>query len=280
MQAELLLTAIRAAVMAGEQILGVYYSDFAVDFKADDTPLTMADKRAHQTISRCLKAETDLPVLSEEGREEPYERRKQWARLWIVDPLDGTKEFVKRNDEFTVNIALVENHRPVLGVIFVPVSGTLYFAAGAVGARKLSGSRLMEKGADWTLPALLDRSQPLPLEYAAAEGEVTIVGSRSHATPELEAFVDQKRREYDQVRFVSAGSSLKFCLVAEGSAHLYPRFGPTMEWDTAAGQAIAECSGACVLRQDTGLPLDYNKKNLINPNFMVFRKKPEKKEVS
>ncbi len=280
MQDKLLLKAIWAAISAGEQILDVYYSDFEVDFKADNSPLTEADKRAHRTIVRYLGDERDCPILSEEGREVPYERRKHWSHLWIVDPLDGTKEFVKKNDEFTVNIARIENGRAILGVIFVPVSGTLYFASKAIGARKLSDRALMEHGDHLTMQSLLERSQPLPLNLSAPQGALIIVGSRSHATPELEAYVEQKRREYDRVQFVSAGSSLKFCLVAEGAAHLYPRFGPTMEWDTAAGQAIAEHAGAFVLRQDNGTPLEYNKEDLVNPNFMVYRKNTDAKESS
>lgn len=277
-QEKLLFKAIQAAVLAGRQILDVYHSEFEVDFKADNSPLTLADMRAHQAIVHCLEAATDIPILSEEGREIPYDLRKQWERLWVVDPLDGTKEFIKRNDEFTVNIALVEKGRPILGVIFVPVPGSLYFAGGTVGAFKLSDSACIENNGA-TLLSILERSQKLPLEIARPSGGITIVGSRSHSTPELEAYVETKRREYDAVQFVSAGSSLKFCLVAEGKAQLYPRFGPTMEWDTAAGQAIAEIAGASVLRWDTESPLEYNKENLVNPNFIVYRKKTGK-EVS
>ncbi len=278
MRNKLLLKAIYAAVSAGRQILDVYHSEFHVDFKADNSPLTLADRRAHKAIVECLGTETDIPILSEEGREIPYDVRKQWSRLWVVDPLDGTKEFIKRNDEFTVNIALVEVGRPVLGVVFLPVPDTLYFAAQGTGAYKLSPSA-PAMGEDVSLSLLLKSAQKLPIPVPPSPGVLTIVGSRSHATPELNAYVESKRREYQEVRFVSAGSSLKFCLVAEGQADLYPRLGPTMEWDTAAGQAVAEIAGAGVLQWDMQSPLEYNKCKLINPDFIVFRKKAEK-EVS
>lgn len=199
--------------------------------------------------------------------------------LWIVDPLDGTKEFIKRNDEFTVNIALVKHHIPVLGVIFVPVSSALYFAAKGLGAWKTDGSGWIRELGKQDMPeaefleTIMDRSVALPFKSRKDDATCRIVGSRSHATPELEAYVDQKRKEYRDVSFLSAGSSLKFCLVAEGEADLYPRLGPTMEWDTAAGQAIAEQSGCRVLRWDSGEPLTYNREDLLNPYFMVSRER-------
>jgi 3'(2'), 5'-bisphosphate nucleotidase len=272
---QLVVTALRAAVLAGRAIMEVYHTDFTVEHKKDDSPLTLADKRAHDIITGEL-APLEIPMLSEEGKDIPYAERKTWETLWIVDPLDGTKEFIKKNDEFTVNIALVQNHAPTLGVIYVPVKKLLYFGSSAAGAHLLEDGQTMERlaaaSAD-NLPTLEEitlGSKRLPAK-APGKAPYVIVGSRSHLTPEVEAFVEEKKKQYDQVEFVSAGSSLKFCLVAEGKAAIYPRLGPTMEWDTAAGQAIAMASGAQVVRHDDGTPLAYNKENLLNPWFIVKR---------
>jgi len=279
----LLHESVTASIKAGLAILDVYHSDYSVEYKADDSPLTIADQRSHDMISGIL-GKTGIPILSEEGRNIDYAERKKWDRLWIVDPLDGTKEFIKRNDEFTVNIALVKNNTPVLGVIFVPVTSTLYFAAEGFGARKMSDPDLVKKIGEMILQEskpeifemVLSRSVTLPLKARKDKDSCRIVGSRSHSTPELEAYVDQKKKEYQTVGFLSAGSSVKFCLVAEGEADIYPRLGPTMEWDTAAGQAIAEQSGCRVLCWDTGAPLAYNRENLLNPNFVVSRPEQER----
>jgi 3'(2'), 5'-bisphosphate nucleotidase len=270
-----LIAATRAAMKAGEAILGIYNSDFEVETKADQSPLTLADKRSHEIIQAGL-AHFNIPLISEEGRSIPYEERKQWNRAWIVDPLDGTKEFIKRNGEFTVNIALIDDQTPVLGVVYAPVPRWLYVASVDIGAYKISGSALDGMAADASVPpdrqlaALLDRGEKLPI--AARQKKLyTIVGSRSHGTPELEAFVEEKRSEKGAVDFIAAGSSLKICLVAEGSADIYPRLGPTMEWDTAAGQAVAECAGAKVYLHDHGGALRYNRENQLNPYFIVER---------
>jgi 3'(2'), 5'-bisphosphate nucleotidase len=270
--------AILASIEAGKAILEVYYTDFSVEHKADNSPLTLADQKSHIIISENLK-EFNIPILSEEGKEIPYTERLYWEDLWIVDPLDGTKEFVKCSDEFTVNVALIKNRKPVLGVIFVPVLKTLYYAARDLGAYKLYDRRFdkllyaKKEDADHTgrLAEIIDQSVKLPLN-SLPDSPFIIVGSRSHGRRELDDFVEQKRREYDRVEFMSAGSSLKFCLVAEGNAHIYPRFGPTSEWDTAAGQAIIENAGAEVVDYETGKPLVYNKENILNPWFIVKRK--------
>jgi 3'(2'), 5'-bisphosphate nucleotidase len=267
-----LLKAIQAAIEAGEAILEVYGSDFTVEYKEDQSPLTLADRRSNHLIATRLKT-VGLPILSEEGKGIDYDDRRHWHRLWVVDPLDGTKEFVKRNGEFTVNIALVERGRPMLGVILVPVKEILYFAASGVGAYKLEhASRLETPGEVVSLDGLMSKAQKLPLP-GSKPSRLTIVGSRSHVTPELEAYVAEKRRLHGDIEYVSAGSSLKFCLVAEGRADIYPRLGPTMEWDTAAGQAIVENSGAQVLGYETNAPLTYNKENLYNPWYLVQRSK-------
>ncbi|MBW1899924.1 MAG: 3'(2'),5'-bisphosphate nucleotidase CysQ [Deltaproteobacteria bacterium] len=274
----LLLKSIIASIKGGMAILDVYDSDYSIEYKKDDSPLTLADKRSNQKIFNALET-TGIPILSEEGREIDYRERQKWESLWVVDPLDGTKEFIKRNDEFTVNIALVENGVPVLGVIFVPVSSMLYFAEKDTGSFRMNDSGFTKELAELSdqdqkpeiLSGIIERSERLPLKTRKDDSSCTIVGSRSHSTPELEEYVATKKREYRDVEFISAGSSLKFCLVAEGKADIYPRLGPTMEWDTAAGQAIAENSGCCVLQWDTGIPLGYNKENLLNPYFIVAR---------
>lgn len=275
---DLLATAVRASVRAGRATLEVYRSEIEVEYKQDRSPLTLADKRSHEIIVAHLKP-TGIPILSEEGRDIPPAERRRWRRLWIVDPLDGTKEFVKRLDEFTINIALVEDQRPTLGAVFVPVKDVLYFGRIEDGSFRLDDpgaiAALAADAVEGAGRAFLERVRPLahrlPVDHAAHTPFV-IVGSRSHATPELHAYVEEKRRERGDVQFISAGSSLKYCLVAEGRADVYPRLGPTMEWDTAAGQVIAEAAGASVVRHDTGQPLRYNKEDLLNPWHIVTRK--------
>jgi 3'(2'), 5'-bisphosphate nucleotidase len=266
-----LLKMIQASLEAGREILDVYHSDFEVEHKKDNSPLTLADKKSNDVIMNYLSG-FDIPVLSEEGRAIPYAERKAWKKLWVVDPLDGTKEFVKKNGEFTVNIALVENENPVLGVIYLPVKRVLYFASDDAGAFKYSVAS-GEFPENLTLSTVMGASRKLPLndtrKEMGPERVYRIVGSRSHATPELKTFVDEKRQKYKNVEFVSAGSSLKLCLVAEGKADIYPRLGPTMEWDTAAGQVIAENAGRVVTRHDTKERLTYNKEDLLNPWFIV-----------
>jgi 3'(2'), 5'-bisphosphate nucleotidase len=274
-----ILRSIQAAIAAGNAINEVYHSeDFGVEYKSDQSPLTLADQRSHDIIVNNLR-EFDIPILSEEGKDAPYAQRKGWKRFWVVDPLDGTKEFIKRNGEFTVNIALVENSHPVLGTIFVPDRNTLYFAARNFGAYKLQDgpfAELSETRADSAeetrilLDQIVGQSARLPIENQQRP-LLTIVGSRSHKTPELEAYVEEKRKAHGEVEFISAGSSLKICLVAEGRADVYPRLGPTMEWDTAAGQAIAENAAARVYQYSTSKPLIYNKEDLHNPWFIVQR---------
>jgi len=273
---ELLIISILASIAAGDKILEVYQTDFSVTEKSDKTPLTVADQKSHTTIMSFLE-KTAIPVLSEEGRDIPYEERSKWERLWVVDPLDGTKEFIKRNGEFTVNIALVETGMPILGVIFIPVTQVLYFSLKGEGCWRLSDTDMMshlkkhgnEKVDDSLLEKIRNQSKKLSYEKTT-DTLFTVVGSRSHPSPDLETFVREKEKVYEHVQMVSAGSSLKFCLVAEQKADIYPRFGPTMEWDTAAGQAIAEGAGAGVFRMDDGLPLAYNKPDLLNPFFNVY----------
>lgn len=255
--------AILSAVKAGHEILKVYEEDFAVEYKADQSPLTKADKNAHMVIVEGLKSSC-LPLLSEEGKTIPYEDRARWELFWLVDPLDGTKEFIKRNGEFTVNIALIEHDTPVIGVVYVPVTGVLYYASSQIGSYKIN---ITDDFSENDLDTLIDRSVSLSdSEYPHI---YTIVASRSHSTKETEVFVSQKEEEIGNVDLISAGSSIKLCLVAERKAHIYPRLAPTMEWDTAAGHAVASYSDCKVYDYETGRELKYNKRNMLNPWFVV-----------
>ena len=261
-----LYIAIRAALDAGKAIMDIYTdpeSDFGIERKADNSPLTKADKKAHAIISMALSV-TPFPVLSEEGKETPFAERSGWDMLWIVDPLDGTKEFIKKNGEFTVNIALVKEGVPVLGVIYVPVRKELYFAADSLGAFKLAE---IDYGYQPSMDEIKTKAIRLPMPMG--HQGVVVVASRSHQTEETTAFIENLRKQGQPVTLISSGSSLKICLVAEGTADVYPRFAPTMEWDTAAGHAIARAAGCEVYHIDGKTPLKYNKEDLHNPWFIV-----------
>lgn len=247
---------VAACRVAGEVILDIYSRDFEVESKADDSPLTEADTAANVVIMDVLATHYPaIPVISEENKEVPYAQRSGWGEFWLVDPLDGTREFVKKNGEFTVNIALVHDGIPAAGVVYRPVDGTLYCAESGAGAFKSIGSGMPER-------IFNDR------HYSTCD-EVRVVASRSHWTPETDAFVEQLHAEGKVVECLVAGSSLKLCLVAEGAANVYPRFGPTMEWDTGAAHCVVLESGRQVLNYQTGEPLLYNKASLRNPWFMV-----------
>lgn len=257
-----LVLAAAAAVEAGDAIMKVYASDFEVGYKEDESPLTRADENSHRVIVSRL-AVTGIPVLSEEGKSIPYSERKNWKELFVVDPLDGTKEFIKRNGEFTVNIALVRNGEPVMGVIYVPVTQLLYFASRETGGFLLAVDNP-------AVPPDLAKAVRLPARDFPST--VTIVGSRSHASPETDAYIREMQEKHGAIDFAASGSSLKFCLLAEGKAHYYPRFAPTMEWDTAAGQAILEATGGKVTVHPAGEPLRYNREELRNPWFLATAK--------
>ncbi len=274
---ELLMSAIVASIQAGDAILDVYDSDFEVEHKDDNSPLTLADKRSHEVIFEHLKPlhipnrSDTIPQLSEEGRAIQFEERKMWDYFWIIDPLDGTKEFVKRNGEFTVNIALVYKHTPILGVIYVPVQEILYFAAAGVGSYKLTNVKSTdipstEKGKD-ALVKLCNLSEKLPILNSGKK--FTVVASRSHMSEETKGYIEELQEEHGEVDILSKGSSLKICMVAEGAADVYPRFGPTMEWDTAAGHAIAILAASQIVTYPERTALIYNKENLLNPYFLV-----------
>ncbi len=255
--------AIQAALEGGAEIMKIYQNDFDVEYKDDNSPLTMADQKCNDIINSYLK-NTEYPIISEENKQNTYDERKEWETCWIVDPLDGTKEFVKRNGEFTVNIALVKSGKPLLGVIYVPDTKILYYADVQKGLTfKCVLNSHEEKVEELTSKAKL--IQP----NTSSKDKIKVVGSRSHMSAETEEFVVSLKEDYDNVEIVSKGSSLKFCLVAEGNADVYPRFAPTMEWDTAAGQAICEAVGLKVISKETNEPLLYNKENLLNPWFLV-----------
>lgn len=261
-----LITAIKAALKAGEEILRIYddpASDFKIEKKADNSPLTIADRRSNEIILNYL-ADTPYPVISEETKTTDYATRRTWDTVWIVDPLDGTKEFIKRNGEFTVNIALVHEGRPVLGVIYIPVRRQLYYASRETGAYRADNIAYTTVP-DWE--HLEIQAQKLPL--SRKDDTYIVVASRSHLSPETEEFIHALEQEHANLQLTSVGSSIKICLVAEGSADIYPRFAPTMEWDTAAGHAIACAAGRELYHTDGQTPLSYNKEDLLNPWFIV-----------
>ncbi len=265
-----LLVAINAALKAGKKILSIYDDpamDFQIEKKADNSPLTIADRKAHEVIVALLK-ETDYPILSEEGKSIDYATRNSWKTLWVVDPLDGTKEFIKRNGEFTVNIALVSQGAPVMGVIYLPVKKELYFGESSIGAYKIDSIENLNNEIKH-IDDLIKLAKRLP--NIQRSDKFVVVASRSHLTPETETFIEKLKLEHSNIDLISSGSSIKICLVAEGKADVYPRFAPTMEWDTAAGDAIARAAGMTVTQPD-GTPLIYNKENLLNPWFIVKKK--------
>ena len=241
-------------------------SDFNIEMKKDDSPLTLADKTSNFIIVDGVK-DLGIPVLSEESPEISWEIRKDWERYWLIDPLDGTKEFIKRNDEFTVNIALMEKNVPILGVVYLPVLKRLYFALKGHGAYKLE--QVEQSDLNEEFQQILKKSIRLP-DHRKGE-RIRVVASRSHLSPETEKFIRELEKRENKVDLVPAGSSLKLCLIAEGKADVYPRMGPTMEWDIAAGHIIIIESGGYVLKLDD-TPLNYNKPELLNPWFIAKSK--------
>ncbi len=261
--------AIQAALQGGEEILKIYNTNHSIEYKNDKTPLTEADKNANTVINKLLQ-QTSIPVISEENKQIPFEERKNWTECWIVDPLDGTKEFIKRNGEFTVNIAFIKNQQPIMGVIYVPVTRDLYFGIVA----NCESFKIKAYQND-NIIDLIENAQRI---YPAIKsvGKMRIAGSRSHMNEETANFIDELKAHYKEIEMIPKGSSLKFCMVAEGNVDVYPRFAPTMEWDTAAGQAICEAAGLAVVSKDTGGPLIYNKKNFLNPSFLVTKSHKKK----
>ena len=247
---------INIAREAGDAILAIYEKDFEVYTKNDESPLTEADQAANAIIlDQLLASYPDIPYISEEVKQQSYEERKDWEYCWLIDPLDGTKEFIKKNGEFTVNIALIHHGVPVLGVVHVPVQNKTYYASKGDGAFVIENNNV---------PQLIENR----CHYSDLE-QIVVVASRSHLSQEVVDFVDDLKAKGKEVEFLSSGSSLKFCLVAEGKAHVYPRLAPTMEWDTAAAHAVCLEAGKDVLVYDTRQAMQYNREDLLNPWFIV-----------
>ena len=238
---------VRIAQEAGDAIMQIYTKNFSIEYKDDRSPLTEADTKSNEIICDTLeKLYPNIPIMSEENKQTDYEERKEWEFYWCIDPIDGTKEFIKKNDEFTVNIALIHKNMPVLGVVYAPAIDEMYKAKKGEGAYK--------------------NNQKLPLQTNPNE-KLYVVASKSHLSPETQEFIDNI--ETKEIEQVSKGSSLKLCMVAEGKADIYPRLAPTMEWDTAAADAIVRESGKMTYQFNTNEPLVYNKENLLNPWFVV-----------
>lgn len=239
---------------AGDLILEVYNTDFDVDYKQDESPLTIADQRANTyLVEQLSQLFPSVEFITEETKNADYSERKNWDYTWIIDPLDGTKEFVKRNGEFTVNVALCNKTEIIFGMILIPVTGEIFYAQKGEGSFKID----------------IDGNTTKLAAVKPTSDKLIVVASRSHRSQAVDDYVAEMADQYKEVEYRAAGSSLKLCLVAEGKAHIYPRLGPTMEWDTAAGHIIAEEAGAVITRHDNGEPLSYNKENLLNPFFIV-----------
>ena len=246
---------IKTAIDAGNAIMEVYQRDFHIETKGDKSPLTEADLLSNQIITQALKDKYPyIPIISEENKLIDYSERKKWDWCWLVDPIDGTKEFIKKNGEFTVNIALIHQQETVAGIVYVPAQEKTFYAIKNKGSFLKIGS---------------SEAQPLKLRNLAEDGVLKIVASRSHKSQAVDDYVKEVEKKYGDIDFVAAGSSLKFCLLAEGKADVYPRLAPTMEWDTAAGHIVAKEAGASIIDNGTGEELKYNKENLLNPFFIV-----------
>ena len=260
-----LQTAVLASLKAGLEIMAIYDSEFDIIIKNDKSPLTKADLNANTVINQHLLP-LKIPIISEENKQTDFTERKNWNTCWIVDPLDGTKEFVNRNGEFTVNIALIKNGKPIIGVIYVPVIKTLYYADVLEKKAFRAELKSHESG--------IEEINNASIEISPKENNtdfLEVIASRSHLNDETKAFINTLKNNGKTIEIVSKGSSLKFCLIAEGKADLYPRFAPTMEWDTAAGQAICNAVGVNVISKANEKPLLYNKENLLNPWFLVSK---------
>ena len=236
------------ALKAGEAIMKIYNKDFSLDYKDDKSPLTQADLKSNEIICTNLqKLYPNIPIMSEENKQVSYDTRKDWEYYFCVDPIDGTKEFIKKNDEFTINIALIYKNRPILGVVYAPALNELYWADGKNSYKNMN-------------------KLPLNINQTPKE-KLFVVASKSHLSPETQEFID--KLDSKEIEQISKGSSLKLCMVAEGIADIYPRLAPTMEWDTAAADAVVRCSGKMTYQYENNKPMVYNKKDLLNPWFVV-----------
>ncbi len=253
---------------AGEKILEVYAEKFEVFLKSDLSPLTLADQQSHDTLFEGLPRLLDVPVLSEEGQTIHFSERSSWKTFWSADPLDGTKEFVRRTGDFCVSVGLIHDHAPLFGVIYIPIEDKIYFGSRDLGSHMIQGEQIRELSG-LSAPAVLGRSRPIDSGNESHKREWVLIGSASHGA-ELPPEIDRKLRAKHSFSVQSVGSAIKFCRIAEGAADFYPRVGTTMEWDTAGGQAIVEASGGELLTVPSNHPLRYNKESLENPNFFCF----------
>lgn len=244
-----ILDIVTIAKDAGDVIMEIYKRDFTVEYKDDKSPLTEADLASNEVIVKALE-KYNLPIMSEEGKEIPYDERKDWEYYWCIDPIDGTKEFIKKNDEFTVNIALIHKDTPVLGVVYAPALDDMYYAKQDKGSFK-NGQKM---------PLIVNETP---------EKLLRVVASKSHLSEETQDFIDNVAQGTENIEQVSKGSSLKLVMVAEGSADIYPRLAPTMEWDTGAADAIVREAGKMTYQFENNEPVIYNKENLLNPWFLV-----------
>jgi 3'(2'), 5'-bisphosphate nucleotidase len=251
-------------VRAGNEIIKVYQSnDFQVEMKSDKTPLTIADKNSnHVIVDGLKKIFPKIPILSEESKKTPFQTRKEWEYLWIIDPLDGTKEFIKKNGEFSINLALVKDGTPIFGILYLPVKDILYYAVKGYGAYKKENSGIFKR--------LFNSDEDKEYEKIA-DSPKRIIISRSHYTEETQQFVKEIEKQFSKVQLISVGSAMKIAYLAEGKADIYPRLAPTMEWDIAAGQIVLEESGGEILDFYEKTPLIYNKENLRNPWFVAYK---------
>lgn len=261
-----LKTAIEAALKAGKAVMQVYNTAFEVEVKADNSPITQADQQANTIINSFLEP-TKTPIISEENKQTAFSIRKEWKKCWIVDPVDGTKEFVKKNDEFTINIALIINGNPQLGVVYAPALKVLYFADCISKKAYKTNLDTLEEHID----DVFKKAKPLQPSLSINKA-IKVLASRSHINKKTTVFIENLKEKGFNVEVNSVGSSLKFCFIAEGFAHVYPRFGPTMEWDSAAGHAICNAVNIEVFSAKNKNELTYNKQNLLNPDFLVINK--------
>lgn len=270
-----LTLAVRTALLAGIETLNFYRKNIQVEMKEDNSPLTLADKCANETIINLLEG-SKIPVLTEESEQIAYDKRKDWLTYWLIDPLDGTKEFINKSDEYTVNIALMENNYPTLGVVYAPAKDILYYGSQETGAFKVKNA------SEKSINELFIDSYRTKLPVSHNQSIPVIIASKSHLNAVTTQYISRYEDYYEKIKIENYGSSLKLCMIAEGTADLYPRLGPTMEWDTAASHAIVEAAGMFMLQYPKMIQLEYNKKDMHNPYFIVFNNKISKvvKELS
>jgi len=260
----LLLEVVNSAIRAGKAILEIYNSDdFQITEKADNSPLTKADIESNKIINETL-LKFDYPIISEENKQTEYSTRKNWQNFWLVDPLDGTKEFIKKRGNFTVNIAFIKDKKPIKGIIYIPVKKTLYFSSEEIGAFKIENV----EDEFSSFEKLIHSAQKL--ENFSKDSKLRVIASQSHFDENTEAFIDKLKANFGNVELLNIGSSLKLAWLAENKADIYPRFGPTMEWDIAAGHAILAASGGSLINLQTKKEFSYNKENLLNGKFLAL----------